>query len=99
MFILQQDQDSPRALDGLPDPDPLTRAGLLHNLGGLAHARGDAAAGIPLAEQGLALRVAALGEEHPDVGRDLNALGALYHLAGRYRDAGRPTARVTSRSP
>src|SRR5215469_1132946 len=33
------------------------------------------------------LRAAALGGGHPDVARDLNALGALYHLAGRYRDA------------
>jgi tetratricopeptide (TPR) repeat protein len=77
------------AADGMNAADPLTQAGLLHNLGGLAHSRGDAAAGIPLAEQGLALRVGALGTRHPDVARDNNALGALYHLAGRYHDAGR----------
>jgi tetratricopeptide (TPR) repeat protein len=76
------------AAGGLQDADPLTLAGLLHNLGGLAHSRGDAAAGIPLAEQGLALRAGALGTAHPDVARDDNALGALYHLAGRYDDAG-----------
>ena len=76
------------AVEGLADPDPLTKAGLLHNLGGLAHSRGDAATGIPLAEQGLALRVGVLGNTHPDVARDLNALGALYHLAGRHADAG-----------
>ena len=35
------------AARGLADPDPLLEAGLLHNLGGLAHSRGDAAAGIP----------------------------------------------------
>ena len=73
---------------------PLIRAGLLHNLGGLAHSRGDAAAGIPLAEEGLALRAGALGAAHPDVARDLNALGALYHLAGRYDDAGRAYRRA-----
>jgi tetratricopeptide (TPR) repeat protein len=67
--------------------DPLTQAGLLHNLGGLAHSRGDAEAGIPLAERGLALRAGALRTDHPDVARDNNALGALYHLAGRYADA------------
>jgi len=72
----------------LPD-DPLTQAGLLHNLGGLAHSRSDAAAGIPLAERGLALRTNALGPAHPDVAKDLNALGALYHLAGRHGDADR----------
>ena len=75
------------ALDGMPGADPLIRAGLLHNLGGLAHSRGDSAAGIPLAETGLVLRTRGLGAGHPDVARDLNALGALYHLAGRLRDA------------
>jgi tetratricopeptide (TPR) repeat protein len=73
---------------------PLIRAGLLHNLGGLAHSRGDAAAGIPLAERGLALRTGALGAVHPDVAKDLNALGALYHLAGRYADAGQAYRRA-----
>ncbi len=71
----------------LAGQDPLTEAGLLHNLGGLAHSRGDAAGGIPLAERGAALRAEALGADHPDVARDLNALGALYHLAGRFADA------------
>ena len=44
------------AVAGMADPDPLLAAGLLHNLGGLAHSRGDAATGIPLAERGAALR-------------------------------------------
>jgi tetratricopeptide (TPR) repeat protein len=77
------------AARGLADPDPLLEAGLLHNLGGLAHSRGDAAAGIPAAERGAALRAGALGPDHPDVARDLNALGALYHLAGRFAEAAR----------
>jgi tetratricopeptide (TPR) repeat protein len=77
------------ATAGMADPDPLLEAGLLHNLGGLAHSRGDAATGIPLAERGTALRTEALGPDHPDVARDLNALGALYHLDGRYADAAR----------
>jgi tetratricopeptide (TPR) repeat protein len=75
------------AAQAMPERDPLIEAGLLHNLGGLAHSRGDAAAGIPLAERGTALRAEALGDDHPDVARDLNALGALYHLAERYGDA------------
>jgi tetratricopeptide (TPR) repeat protein len=75
------------AVAGMTTPNPLLEAGLLHNLGGLAHSRGDAATGIPLAEQGAALRADALGPDHPDVARDLNALGALYHLAGRSDDA------------
>jgi tetratricopeptide (TPR) repeat protein len=75
------------ALDGMPGADPLIRAELLHNLGGLAHSRGDFATGIPLAETGMQLRAGQLGADHPDVARDLNALGALYHLAGRFCDA------------
>jgi tetratricopeptide (TPR) repeat protein len=76
--------------------DPLMRAGLLHNQSGLAHSRGDAEAGIPLAEQGLALRTSVLGDAHPDVAKDLNALGALYHLAGRYADAGHAYQRAVA---
>jgi tetratricopeptide (TPR) repeat protein len=77
------------AVAGLDGQDPLLEAGLLHNLGGLAHARGDAAAGILLAERCVALRTEVLGPAHPDVARDLNALGALYHLAERFGDAER----------
>ena len=76
------------ALQGQADPDPLVEAQLLHNLAGLAHARGDTEDGIMLAERGLALRTGALGCIHPDVARDRNSLGALYHAAGRYVDAG-----------
>ena len=75
------------AAGGQADPDPMTLAVLLHNLGGLAHGRGDSATGIPLAERGVALRAEAMGPDHPDVARDWNALGALYHLAGRSVDA------------
>lgn len=78
----------------LPDHDPLVEAGLLHNLGGLAHARGDFGAGIPLAERGARLRATGLGADHQDVARDLNALGALYHLAGRLDDAARACQRA-----
>jgi tetratricopeptide (TPR) repeat protein len=76
------------ALQGQADPDPLVEAQLLHNLAGLAHSRGDTDAGILLAERGLALRTGALGSAHPDIARDRNSLGALYHAAGRYVDAG-----------
>jgi tetratricopeptide (TPR) repeat protein len=77
------------AMERWAEPDPLAIAGLLHNLGGLAHSRGDFAVGIPHAERGVALRVEALGDDHPDVARDLNALGALYQLADRLDDAAR----------
>jgi tetratricopeptide (TPR) repeat protein len=82
------------ALASLDDPDPLLEAGLLHNLGGLAHARGDTGTGIPLAERGVTLRTEALDPGHPDVARDLNALGALYQLAGRPADAERSYTRA-----
>jgi tetratricopeptide (TPR) repeat protein len=76
------------ALQGQVDPEPLVEAQLLHNLAGLAHSRGDTEAGIMLAERGLALRTGALGSAHPDVARDRNSLGAIYHSSGRYVDAG-----------
>ena len=61
---------------------------MLHDLAVRAHSRGDVAAGIHLAERALALRSWGLGDAvHPDVARDLNVLGALYHLAGRFIDA------------
>ena len=75
------------AAQAMPARDLVVEAGLLHDLGGLAHARGNAAAGIPLAERGTRLRARTLGARHPDVARDLNALGTLYYLAGRYGDA------------
>ena len=75
------------AADGRADPDPLVMAGLLHNLGGLAHSRGDAAAGIPLAERGAELAGRGAWRRSSRLARDLNALGALYHLAGRFDDA------------
>jgi tetratricopeptide (TPR) repeat protein len=82
------------AADGQGDPDPLILAGLLHNMGGLAHARGDAMGGIPLAERGVALRTGVLGAGHSEVACDWNALGALYHLAGRLDDAARAYGRA-----
>jgi tetratricopeptide (TPR) repeat protein len=89
-------QRASAAMRAMPDAGPLLEAGLLHNLGGLAHSRGDAATGIPLAERGLALRTGALGPSHPEVARDLNALGALYHLAGRHDDAADAYGRALS---
>lgn len=67
--------------------DPLAEAGLYHNLGGLACSQGNPDAGILHAERGLALRIEAVGHDHPDTGRDLNALGALFHQAGRLDEA------------
>ena len=76
-----------RALGESGRRDPLAEACLFHNLGGLACSRGSPDAGIPHAERGLALRIEAVGQDHPDTGRDLNAIGALYHQAGRLDEA------------
>ena len=75
------------AAEAMPERDLVVEAGLWRDLSGLAHARGNAAAGIPLAERGTRLRARALGARHPDVARDLIALGTLCRVAGRYGDA------------
>ena len=72
---------------GLPASDALTEAGLLHDLAVRAYSRGDVAGGIHLAERARALRTGVLGAQHPAVARDLNVLGALYQVAGRFIDA------------
>ena len=62
--------------------DEVALAAVLHNLGGLNHARGRVAEGLAYAERGLRLRIKAVGADHPDVARDLGAIGALHHDAG-----------------
>lgn len=69
-------------LDVEPATDVHALAVLLHNLGGLAHSRGHVFEGLAHARRGLELRIAAVGEHHPDVACDLNAIGALLHDAG-----------------
>jgi len=69
------------------DSDPLDLAVVLHNLAALEHERGHPEAGIALAERGLVLRRRVRGPEHPDVGADLGALGALYLSAGDLDEA------------
>ena len=69
-------------LDVEPVADEQGLAVLLHNLGGLAHSRGQFAEGLAYAQRGLKLRIGVVGEHHPDVARDLNAIGALLHDAG-----------------
>ncbi|GAS88254.1 tetratricopeptide repeat protein [Mycolicibacterium brisbanense] len=76
-------------LDIEPVVDKQALAVLLHNLGGLAHARGRVVEGLVHARRGLELRIAAVGSDHPDVACDLTAIGALHH------DSGDPTAAVS----
>ena len=63
------------------------RAVLEHNLGGLAHARGDMAAAEPHARRALDLRRSALGPDHPDVAVELAALAPILHGLGRLDEA------------
>ena len=52
-------------------------ATLLHNIGGLEHARGDYARGEPAARRSVELRERALGPNHPTVAADVAALAAI----------------------
>jgi tetratricopeptide (TPR) repeat protein len=67
-------------------------ATLLHNLGGLAHARGDFAAGEPLARRSVELRESLLGADHPTVAADRANWGALLEGLGRLDEAERAYA-------
>lgn len=62
---------------------------LLHNLGGLEHARGRFARGVPFARRGLAIRERAVGKHHPDVAADVAALAALLDGCRRHAEAAR----------
>jgi tetratricopeptide (TPR) repeat protein len=88
-----------RALDIIESPedsaDSASAAGvdadalatLYHNLGGLAHARGDFDAGEPLARRALELREAERGADHVQSAADRAAWGALLEGQGRFAEA------------
>lgn len=69
------------------DPESPDVATLLHNLGGLAHARGDFEAGEPLSRRSVELRTASLGADHPTTAADRAAWGALLEGLGRLDEA------------
>ncbi|MBC7975368.1 MAG: tetratricopeptide repeat protein, partial [Myxococcales bacterium] len=62
---------------------------ILHNLGGVEHARGQFAHGEAYARRGLAIRRRWLGHDHVQVAADEVALGALLEGQGRLGDAAR----------
>src|SRR4029453_16741791 len=62
-------------------------AGLLHNLAGLAHARGDHVCASELARRGLDIRGPALGDDPPDVAADGAALAPIVHALGDLDEA------------
>lgn len=74
-------------LERLPEPDPNDLAALQHNLGGLAHARGDLAAAEPLARRAVALRTSAAGPFDPSTLLDRSALAAILDGLGRSAEA------------
>jgi tetratricopeptide (TPR) repeat protein len=71
-------------------------ATLLHNIGGLEHARGNYAAGEAPARRSVELRERALGPDHPLVAADLAALAAIVDGLGRHGEAERMYVRVLS---
>lgn len=74
-------------LEALPDPDPEDVAALYHNLGGLAHARGDYAAAEPLARRSVEIRAAALGPRATATLLDRSAHAAILSGLGRRAEA------------
>lgn len=66
---------------------PAALATLYHNLGGLEHARGDFARAEVFTRRALVLRLELRGGRHPEVARDLAALGAILDERGRHDEA------------
>lgn len=64
-------------------------ATVLHNLGGLEHARGRPARALPHARRGLAIRARLLGDDHPAVALDMAALAAIVQGLKRNAEAER----------
>ena len=62
-------------------------AAVWHNLAGLAHSRADYRTAETYSRGGLAIRIAALGEDHLDVAADRAALGPILDALGRSDEA------------
>ena len=62
-------------------------ATILHNLGGIEHARGRWELAEPWARRAMALRTASLGVTHPRVAADAVALAAIVEELGRTDEA------------
>ncbi|MEU6285791.1 tetratricopeptide repeat protein [Streptomyces sp. NPDC047028] len=74
-------------LGDLPSPAPADLATIWHNIGGLAHARGDYGAAEAPARCAVALRVQALGLHHPAVATDRAALAPILLELGQLDEA------------
>jgi tetratricopeptide (TPR) repeat protein len=76
-----------RLLDAGGEAHGDAAATLLHNLGGVAHARGDFATGEPLARRSVEQRQKLFGRAHPSTAADRAAWGALLEGLGRLDQA------------
>lgn len=74
-------------LEDLPDVDPEDLAALFHNLGGLAHARGDFETAEPLARRAVEIRSSSLGWRAPATLLDRSAHAAIVAGLGRSDEA------------
>ncbi|GAA1616793.1 tetratricopeptide repeat protein [Catellatospora bangladeshensis] len=75
------------ALEAAHGPDDPRLAALCHNLAGLAHSRGEFAAGERWARRSLALHRAGHPAGHPAIVADEAHLAALLHAQGRHGEA------------
>ncbi len=64
--------------------DPRLQGDLLNHRGVIRHDQGNYDQAITLHTEALAIRQAALGEDHPDCGRSLMELGLSYHDSGQW---------------
>ena len=75
------------ALEHLQDKESLLAAALYHNLGGLAHARGDFAGGEADARKAWEINRRLLGEDHPTTLADAAAYAGVLDGLGRYEES------------
>ena len=75
------------AIAEAPPGDPELVCALLHNLGGLEHARDRFAEAEPYARRGYELRAERLGENAPEALEDYGALAAIVADLGRFDEA------------
>ncbi len=80
-------RESLASLQGTLGADHSEVAAVLHNLAGLAHARGDYRTAERLGRQGLAIRVTALGDDHLAVATDRAALAPILDGLDRQDEA------------
>ncbi len=66
--------------------DARLRGDLLNHIGVIRHDQGELERAIALHTEALTVRRAALGEDHPDIGRSLMELGLSYHLSGKWAE-------------